>query len=157
MKTSLQRWPVRLAGLAVMSLLVVATGVQAAQAQRLGGGASAQPFAQIQLPTAAQTAQHQGVAAGPVAASTLTPSQVIARAEAQRHARHEGIGYVAGAAAAQPASSGMSATTAWIVAALVVAGALLVGAWALVRRRRRRGELASFCAQHPEDTRCAAA
>jgi hypothetical protein len=138
MKTSLQRWPVRLAGLAVLSLLVTVTGVQAAQAKALQLPTAAQtaqhqsfvpgPFAQLQLPTAAQVAQHQGIAAGSVATSTT----------------------------AQPASSGMSATTVWI-ASLVVAGALLVGAWAVLRRRRQRGELASFCAQHPEDARCAAA
>jgi cobalamin biosynthesis Mg chelatase CobN len=167
MKTSLQRWSIRLAGVAVLSLLVTATGVQAAQAKALRlptaaqtaqrQGVAAGPYAQLQLPTAAQTARHQGVAAGSGAASTTTPSQAIASAEAQRHALHKGNGYLPGAAAAQPASSGISAATAWIVAALAVVGALLVGAWALVRRRRQRGELASFCAQHPEDARCSAA
>ena len=152
METSRQRWSVRLAGLAVLFLLVALTVVSTAQAQRSGGGGSAQPYAQLQLPSAAQVAQHQSYVPRPLAAATLTPGQVIANAEALGHA-----GHVAGVPAAQPASSGMSATTAWIIAAVVAAGALLVGAWALASRRRRRGELAVFCAQHPEDARCAAA
>ena len=179
METSRQRRSVRLAGLAVLFFLVALTVVPTAQAQRSGGGGYAQPYAQPQLPTAAQVAQHHSYAPGPfaqlqlptaaqvahhqdfvprpVAAATLTPDRAIAAAEAHSHSIHQGIGYLPGAAAAQPAASGMSATTAWIIAAAAVAGALLVGAWSMVRRRRRRGELASFCAQHPEDARCAAA
>jgi len=182
MKTSLQRWPVRLAGLAVLSLLVTVTGVQAAQAKALQLPTAAQtaqhqsyapgPYAQLQLPTAAQTAQHQSFVPGPLAqlqlptaAQTAQHQSFVPRPFAQLQlptaaqvAQHQGIaaGSVAASTTAQPASSGMSATTVWI-ASLVVAGALLVGAWAVLRRRRQRGELASFCAQHPEDARCAAA
>ena len=157
MKTSLQRRSVSLASAAVVSLLVMVTGVQAAQARFVASRASVNPYSQLQLPTRAQIAQHQGGAVRSVAASPLTPSQEIANAEAHSHAIHEGIGYVPGATAPQSASSGISATTVWIVAVLVVAAALLVVAWPLVRRRRRRAELATFCAQHPEDARCVTA
>jgi hypothetical protein len=45
---------------------------------------------------------------------------------------------------AQAASSGISSTTVWI-ASLAVLGALLLGAWALVRRRRRQPEEVPAC------------
>ena len=58
-----------------------------------------------------------------------------------------------------PASSDASSTTAWIAVGSAAA-VLLVGfaAWALLRRRRQPGELASaaYCAQHPEDPLCSA-
>jgi hypothetical protein len=63
------------------------------------------------------------------------------------------------ASGAQPASSDTSSTTAWIAVGSAAA-VLLVGfaAWALMRRRRQPGELASeaYCAQHPEDPLCSA-
>jgi len=80
---------------------------------------------------------------------------------ANTDARNQGVlGAVpAPASGAQPASSDASSTTAWIAFGSAAA-VLLVGfaAWALLRRRRQPGELASaaYCAQHPEDPLCSA-
>jgi len=155
MKTIVQKRLARFAGLLVLSLLLVAVSVQAAQALRVqGSGLGAVPqttSSQLQgLTTAAQNQHHQGAAAS---ASLLTPA-----------AGTQGRGGVAlapstPASGAQPASSATSSTTAWIVGS--VAAVLIVGfaAWALMRRRRQPGELASvaYCAQHPEDSLCRAA
>jgi len=76
-------------------------------------------------------------------------------------ARNQGVVGAAPAPAsgAQPASSDASSATAWIAVGSAAA-VLLVGfaAWALMRRRRQPGELASaaYCAQHPEDPQCSA-
>jgi hypothetical protein len=155
MKTIVQKRLARFAGFLVLSLLLVAVSVQAAQALRVqGSGPVAVPqttSSQLQgLTTAAQNQHHQGAAAS---ASLLTPA-----------AGTQGRGGVAlapstPASGAQPASSTTSSTTAWIVGS--VAAVLIVGfaAWALIRRRRQPGELASaaYCAQHPEDSLCGAA
>ena len=155
MKTIVQKRLARFAGLLVLSLLLVAVSVQAAQALRVqGSGLGAVPqttSSQLQgLTTAAQNQHHQGVAAS---APLLTPA-----------AGTQGRGGVAlapstPASGAQSASSGTSSTTAWIVggaAAVLIVG---IAAWPLVRRRRQPGELASaaYCAQHPEDSLCGAA
>jgi hypothetical protein len=67
---------------------------------------------------------------------------------------------VAAVTPAQPASSGTTSRSAWIVAGSAAA-IVLVGfaAWALTRRRRQPGDRASaaYCAQHPDDAMCAAA
>jgi len=155
MKTIVQKRLARFAGLLVLLLLLVAVSVQAAQAMRVqGSGLGAVPqttSSQLQgLTTAAQNQHHQGVAAS---APLLTPA-----------AGTQGRGGVAlapstPASGAQPASSTTSSTTAWIVG--TAAAVLIVGfaAWALMRRRRQPGELASvaYCAQHPEDSLCRAA
>ena len=200
MRTSQHKRLVRLAGLMVLSLLVAVTGVQAAQArlnepsgpvaktassqlpsaaqvaQHKGIAASAQSLSGPQLPSAAQVAQHKGTAAsaqslsGPqlpsaaqvaqhagIAASAPRVTAVTARAGTQGRGGVASVPY-ATATGAAPVSSGRSSTTAWIVggsAALIV----VIGAWALIRRRRQSGELASatYCAQHPEDPMCQAA
>ena len=51
--------------------------------------------------------------------------------------------------AAQPASSGISSTTLWIVAG-AVAAALLIGLWALTARRRGRRKSSPGCEFLPE-------
>ena len=156
MKTIVQKRLARFAGLLVLSLLLVAVSVQAAQALRVeGSGSGAVPqttSSQLQgLTTAAQHQHDQGVGGS---VSLLTPA-----------AGTQGRGGVAlapstPASGAQSASSGTSSTTAWI-AAVSAAAVLIVGiaACPLVRRRRQPGELASaaFCAQHPEDSLCEAA
>jgi hypothetical protein len=158
MKTSAQKRLARLAGLLLLSLLVFATGIQAAQAAAVAdsgagsGTASSTAPHQLQGLTAARAHQHdQGVVVS-VAAVTAT-------------AGTQGRGGVAlapftSASGAQPASSSTSSTTAWIAAGSAAA-ALIVGfaAWALIRRRRQPGEFASatYCAQHPEDSLCMAA
>ena len=176
MKTSLHRRLVPLAGLVVLSLLVAATGVQAAQArlmepsgpvsktsssqlptaaqvaQHKGIVTSAQSLSGVQLPTAAQVAQHKGLVASPPRVTAVT-----ARAGTLGRGGVASVPY-ARATGAAPVSSGSSSTTAWVVAgsaALIV----VIGAWALIRRRRQPRELASatYCAQHPEDPLCQAA
>ena len=155
MKTIVQKRLTRFAGLLVLSLLLVAVSVQAAQAMRVeGSGSGAVPqttSSQLQgLTTAAQHQHDQGVGGS---VSLLTPA-----------AGTQGRGGVAlapstPASGAQPAASGTSSTTAWIVGG--AAAVLIVGfaAWALIRRRRQPGELASvaYCAQHPDDSLCRAA
>ena len=119
MKTSAQKRLARLSGLVVLSLLVVALAVQAAQA--------------AQLPTAAQIRQHKGVGAS---AGTLYAAQLPTAAQTRQH---KGVG-----AAQPPASSGTSSPTVWMAAAAVF-GALLIGSWALAVRRRRQSEAAPGC------------
>jgi hypothetical protein len=141
MKTTAQKRLARLAGLLLLSLLVFATGVQAAQAVPQGL-------------TPAQLHQYVGQAPSATGSGTgVTPA-----------AGTQGRGGVAltpfaPAPAAQPASSGTS-TTAWIVAGSAAALAVIgIAAWALLRRRRQPGERASaaYCTQHPEDSMCTAA
>ena len=119
MKTSAQKRLARLSGLVVLSLLVVALAVQAAQA--------------AQLPTAAQIRQHKGVGAS---AGTLYAAQLPTAAQTRQH---KGVG-----AAQPPASSGTSSPTVWMAAAAAF-GALLIGSWALAVRRRRQSEAAPGC------------
>jgi len=150
MRTSQHKRLVRLAGLMVLSLLVAVTGVQAAQARLNEPSGPVAKTASSQLPSAAQVAQHKGIAAS---AQSLSGPQLPSAAQV---AQHKGI--AASASRAAPVSSGRSSTTAWIVggaAALIV----VMGAWARMRRRRQSGELASatYCAQHPEDPLCQAA
>ena len=176
MRTSQHKRLVRLAGLMVLSLLVAVTGVQAAQARLNEPSGPVAKTASSQLPSAAQVAQHKGIAAsaqslsGPqlpsaaqvaqhkgTAASAPRVTAVTARAGTQGRGGVASVPY-ATATGAAPVSSGRSSTTAWIVggsAALIAA----MGAWALMRRRRQSGELASatYCAQHPEDPMCQAA
>jgi hypothetical protein len=119
MKTSAQKRLARLSGLVVLSFLVVALVVQAAQA--------------AQLPTAAQIRQHKGVGAS---AGTLYAAQLPTAAQTRQH---KGVG-----AAQPPASSGTSSPTVWMAAAAVF-GALLIGSWALAVRRRGQSEAAPGC------------
>jgi hypothetical protein len=141
MKTSVQKRFVRLSGLFLLSLLVVALAVQAAQAaqvQGTGAGSGTSTINTVQLPTLAQIQQHQGI--GPYA-----PRVAAVQPLTQLQRAHGGL--VAGSGtsnAAQPAaSSGISSTTVWI-AAVAVFGALLIGGWALARRRKQR-EAAPAC------------
>lgn len=93
-------------------------------------------------------------------AATPTTTQDGWLTAANTAARNQGVGAVpVPASGAQAASSDTSSTTAWIAVSLVAA-VLFVGfaAWALMRRRRQTGELAStaYCAQHAEDPLCSA-
>jgi hypothetical protein len=137
MKTTFLRRFVLLASLLILSLLVLATGIQAAQAATVAGtgagsGTAATPTTtQDGWLTAANTAARDQVAVGAVSVP---------------------------ASGAQSASSDTSSTTAWIAVGSVAA-VLLVGfaAWALMRRRQP-GEFASaaYCEQHLEDPLCSA-
>jgi hypothetical protein len=137
MKTSVHRRLELLAGLLLLSLLVFATGIQAAQAAIVSG-----------------TGAGSGTTATPVtiqdgwltAANTAARNQDVAQA------------VTAPASGAQTAAADTSSTTAWIAVGSAAA-VLLVGfvAWALMRRRQP-GEPASaaYCTQHPEDPLCSA-
>ena len=156
MKTKVQKRLALLASLLLLSLLVFATGIQAAQAAQVQGtrAASDSSLTQLQLPTLAQIQQHHGAVANVAAVTPAAGTQGRGGVN---------LAPVTLASAAQPASSGTSSRTAWIVAgsAAAVLAVLIAGiaAWALVRRRRQPGEsaLATYCARHPEAPVCAAA
>ena len=138
MKSTVQRRFALLAGLLLLSLLVLATGVQAALAATVVG---------------------TGVS-GSGTSSFTTPLQSQGLTAAQLHHYGGGLQPVLNPRAAQSASSGTSSRTAWIAAGS--AGAVVIvgfAAWALMRRRRQPGERpsAAYCAQHPEDALCTAA
>jgi hypothetical protein len=181
MKITLQRRLAKLAGLLLLSLLVFAIGLQAAQARTdaagVGGSGSASSTTagQLQFPTAADVRLHeQGITVSAPAATAAVGTQgrggfadVPFPATQQKGLTAAQGPHAFGRfqptsnrVAAQAASADTSSTSAWIAAgsaaALVVVG---LGAWALMRRRRQPGESASaaYCAQHPEDALCMAA
>jgi hypothetical protein len=154
MKTPVQKRLGRFAGLLLLSLLVFATGIQAAQAAVVAGTgtgsgtASSTAPPQLQGLTAARAHQHDQGGAVSVTAVTA-PAGTQGRGGVA-------LAPFASTSGAQTASSSTSSTTAWIVggaAAVLIAG---IAAWALIRRRRQPGEPASatYCAQHPEDALC---
>jgi len=146
MKTSAQKRIARLSGLLLLSLLVVALAVPAAQAMRFSGTINT-----AQRPTQAQLQSAHGGPSGSYVVSgsgTLNAAQRPTQAQFQR--AHYGPSVVSGGGtlnAAQSASSGISSTTVWI-AAVAVLGALLIGTWALTRRRRQRNA-APICEVEP--------
>ena len=186
MKTSTQKRVARLSGLLLLSLLVGALAVTAAQAMHFSGAsvpstsagsgtsnaAQSQPGwawgyyysdagaskllaagAQrgyystvavsgtsnaLQLPTLAQVRQHHGAVASTFAGSgTSNALQLPTLAQVRQH--HGAVPTAYLGSGTQSASSGISSTTVWIAAA-AVAGVLLIGTWALLRRRRQREE-----------------
>ena len=184
--TTVQRRIALLAGLLLLSLLVFATGIQAAQAAIVtgtgaGSGTTATPVTiQDSWVTAANTAPTSqsvaGAAATPqdgwlTAANTAARNQNVAQAgtapqdgwltAANTAARNQDVAQAGTApvSGAQTVSADTSSTTAWIAVGSAAA-VLLVGfaAWALIRRRRQPDEPASaaYCAQHPEDPLCSA-
>ena len=144
MKTSAQLRLVRLSGLLLLSLLVVALAVSSAQAAGSGGNSSQQL-------TLAQVLQRH-------AAGATTGTAAFTSAQPGTQGRG-GIGPLAPTYVAQPASTSSPSSTTWIAIGSALA-VLIVGltAWVLIRRRRS-AELASasYCAQHPQDPLCAAA
>ncbi len=118
------------AGPLLLALIVIATGVQAAQART--DGARAQP--------------------GTV--SLATPTQPRPSTALPPHAT--GGRTVPAVSPALSGSSGASVRNAWIVAGLAAAALIIVAAWILARRRRQPGgrPSAAYCAQHPEDPLC---
>jgi hypothetical protein len=156
MKTTVQRRLARLAGLLLLTLLVFATGVQAAQAALVAGAGVGSDTASFTAP-----ARLQGLT--PTAQSANQPGVAVSGTRVATSARTQGRGGITlaplAASGVRPASSGTSSTTAWIVAGSAAALLIvIVAAWVLIRRRQP-GELASatYCAQHPEDSLCAAA
>jgi hypothetical protein len=160
MKITVQKRLALLTGLLLLALLAFATGIQAAQAAAVAGsgtGSSTASFASTTQPqglTAAAAHQHHR-SQGAVAATAGMTAPVGAQGRGGFDSAH-----FRPASGVQPAASGTSSTTAWIIAGSAAA-VLLIGfaAWALTRRRRQSGEFASaaYCARHPEDARCTAA
>ena len=154
MKTSTQKRIAGLSGLLLLSLLVVALAVPAAQAMRNFSGTSVPSTSAgsgtintLQLPTLAQVRQHHGDGSSTSVAAVQRPTLAQLRRGPDRlygPSVASGGGTVN---AAQSASSGISSTTVWI-AAVAVAGVLLIGAWALLRRRRQRKAL-PICEVYP--------
>ena len=158
MKLTVQKRLALLTGLLLLSLLEFATGIQAAQAAAVAGGGTGSSTASF-----ASTTQLQGLTAA--AAHQHDQGTSVAAAAVTVPAGAQGRGgfdsaHFRPASGVQPAASGTSSTTAWIIAGSAAA-VLLIGfaAWGLTRRRRQSGEFAStaYCARHPEDARCTAA
>jgi len=178
MKTSTQKRIAGLSGLLLLSLLVVALAVPAAQAMRNFSGTSVPSTSAgsgtintLQLPTLAQVRQHHGDGSSTSVAAVQRPigwawghnyasvgsSTSVAAVQRPTLAQLRrgpdrlygpSVASVGGTVnAAQSASSGISSTTVWI-AAVAVAGVLLIGAWALLRRRRQRKAL-PICEVYP--------
>jgi hypothetical protein len=151
MKITLKRRLALLAGLLLLSLPVFAIGLQAAQALPTSagtalagtqgrGGVNAAPLT-LAL---AGTQGRGGVNAAPL---TLALAGTQGRGGVNAAPLTLASGTQAASTSTQPASSGISSTTAWI-AAVAVVGALLIGSWALVRRRRQRHAL-PICEVYP--------
>ena len=165
MKTTFQRRSVSLAGLLLLSLLVLATGIQAAQAALAAGtgagsGTAATPTTtQDGWLTAATTAARNQDVADAVTATTTTQDGWLTAADTAARNRGDVAAVFVPASGAQPASADTSSTTTWIAVGSVAA-VLLVGfaAWTLIRRRGQPDAPASaaYCAQHPGDPRCMA-
>jgi hypothetical protein len=136
MKITTKRRFALLAGLFLVASIVLATGVQTAQASVASTGGSA---------------GGTGVATTPVPLHG-PPAGVL-------RAHDQGLSAPAGTAPA-PAGTQGSSRTAWIAGgSAAVALIVVVGAWALLRRRRQPSghPSAAYCAQHPEDPQCAMA
>jgi LPXTG-motif cell wall-anchored protein len=135
MTTTLRHRSAVLAGLFLLSLIVLAMSIQTSSAMRstgagTGGGVSVTP------PTPAQ------------AQIALVKHGQLDRAQAA----------TAPAGTVQLASTGGTSATTWIVIAILLA-ALLIGVWAFLRRRSGPEVATSegaFCSLHPEDAKCGA-
>lgn len=147
MKSTAQKRLARLAGLVLLSLLVIAVGAPVVRAAAVPGTEGR----------------------GGAALLTTTPPAEVGRGgfglAATPAAGTEGGGGSAAvpfapATGAEPVSSGTSYTVAWILIGSALAVLMLgLAAWALVSRRRRRSEPLSmaFCARHPEHAMCGTA
>ena len=116
-----------------------------------------QLHALLQGSTLAQVPQHQGGAASTSAGSGTVSAAAATDGWLGVPPASAGSGTVS---AVPPASSGTSSTTVWIAVGAAVAVLIIaLVAWALIRRRRRPGELApsANCTLHPEDPLCGGA
>jgi len=167
MKITTQKRLAVLEGLLLLSLLVFATGVQAAQAATglsplagtQGRGGLDLRGTSLSATGVSPLAGTQGRGGLDLRGTSLAATDVSPLAGTQGRGGLDAA-RIARASGAQPASSGTSSTTVWIVAgsAAVILFVAFLG-WALIRRRRQPGERASaaYCAQHPEDALCATA
>ena len=135
METMAKNRLARLAGLFVLSLLVVSIAVQAAQADplvRTGPG----------TPIVAPALAHQG------GATSTTP---LAGTQGRGGVSQASVTTPSGV---PPASSSLPSTTAWIVVGSVAAVILLLFEWALLRRRSSAVTAETFCEQRPDSGLC---
>lgn len=134
MTTTLRRRSAILAGLFLLSLVVLATSLDESWATRpLGTGATS-----------------SGAATAPTQAQALTALV--------KHVQLDGVHAAAVPAAAATAPTSVS-TWVWVALAVALA-ALAIGVWALAVRRRSPRPTTSadaFCTLHPQDARCPAA
>jgi hypothetical protein len=130
MKTTALRRLAGLAGLLVLSLLLVAVFVPVAPAMNVDGSGAGGGVTVATLGTA-----QPGTAAG-------------------------GVSLPAGVAAARApaATSGTSSTTPWIVTGIIAAAVVVtIAAWATTRSRARSVRpSAEYCSLHPDDALCGA-
>jgi LPXTG-motif cell wall-anchored protein len=137
MTTTVRQGAVTLTGLLLLSLLVLAVSLETSKAITPAGA---------------------GVGGGSAAQTLQTQAQV--QTAMFRHGALDRMHAAVAPVATVPvaASTGTSVTT-WIIIAAVL-GALAIGVWAFVRRRRG-ARLAvpgsAFCSLNPEDARCSAA
>lgn len=152
MKTTAQRRLARFTGLVLLSLLVVAVGVQVAQAATSSTTPAAGTEGRGGVAPLATTPAAEWQGRGGVTALADTPSAgTLGRG---------GIVSVRGVTAAEPGLPGTPSTTSWIILGSALAALMMgVAAWALISRRRRRDEPLSmaYCAQHPEHAMCGTA
>jgi len=169
MKTTAQRRLARFTGLVLLSLLVIAAGVQVAQAAASSTTPAAgwQGRGGVTFLATTPSADWQG--RGGVTALATTPSAdwqgrggvtALATTPSAGTQGRGGIASVRGVTAAQPGLSGTPSTASWIIVGSALA-VLMMGlvAWALISRRRQRDEPLSvaYCAQHPEHAMCGTA
>lgn len=95
--------------------------------------------------------------AAPASDTGAAPSQSAAQTQAAQiaHDRLDAASdAIGGGSAVETAASDLSSTAIWIVVA-VVAGALLVGTWLLMRRRGRGlADAEAFCTLNPHAAGC---
>ena len=136
MTTTLRHRSAVLAGLFLLSLIVLAMSIQTSSAMRSTGA---------------------GTGGGDVSVTPPTPAQ--AQIALVKHAQLDRVqAATAPAGTVQSASAGGTSTTTWIVIAVLLA-ALLIGVWAFLRRRSGPEVATSdgaFCSLHPEDAKCGA-
>ena len=176
MKATPQRRLTLLVGLLLLSLLVFAIGAQVAQAMlrhwererggrarhylsgRDGGGQGwRRARTSVRPPQPSLTPAAGRRSAGRVA--RLAASGPPARSGLAGQGWHLQLAASDPRSVTQPASSGTSSTTYWLIGSAVAVLIAGIGAWALLRRRRQPAESASaaYCARHPEDSLCGAA
>ena len=136
MTTTLRYRSAILAGLLLLSLIVLATSLETSPAMRSGGA---------------------GIGGGNE--SVTPPTQAQAQIALVKHGQLDRTHAAAAPApTVQLAATGGTSTTTWIVIAVLLA-ALLIGGWAFLRRRSGPEVATSdgaFCTLHPEDVKCGA-
>ena len=169
MKTTAQIRLARFTGLVLLSLLVVATGVQMAQAAANSAAPAATWEGRGGITALATTPAATWEGRGGITALATTPAATwegrggitaFSDTPAAAAGGRGGMATVRGVTAAQPGLSGTPSNASWIIVGSAIAVlAIGLATWALISRRRQRDEplSAAFCAQHPEHAMCGTA